>query len=141
MASPSRHLVGQAQERLEALAVAVGPWPAARTTYSHRQCADCRGRKLIWVRGNSSLCDSCWEKGFATTPGKPMSTRPPSPRFSTGQLIISNESLDPRVGEPIEHLGHPLESRRVAADSKAQSWGLRAPKRSRCWQLRRCRQP
>lgn len=104
----SWHLVGQAQERLEALAIAVGPWPAERTTYSHHQCADCRRRKLIWVRRDSSLCDSCWQKGFATTPATPMSARS-TPRFPTGQLVISNELSVPWVGEPIEELGHRLE--------------------------------
>jgi hypothetical protein len=60
------HLVGPAQQRLDQLAIAPGPWPAERTAYLNVQCAECRRRKLTWVRKDSRLCDSCLQKHLAS---------------------------------------------------------------------------
>ena len=57
------HLVGRAQERLAALALPQGPWPAERTAYV-RQCADCRSRKLTWLHDGTYLCGPCWQRSL-----------------------------------------------------------------------------
>ena len=62
----SWHLVARAQQRLEDLAIAVGPWPTERTAILERQCADCRRRRLTWVREETYVCDSCWQKRLAS---------------------------------------------------------------------------
>jgi len=62
------HLVRRAQQRLDQLAIAPGAWPAERTAYLDLQCAECRRRKLTWVRKDSKLCDSCLQKHLASYP-------------------------------------------------------------------------
>ena len=59
------HLVERAQQQLGVLATARGPWPAERTAYLGRQCADCRGRRLTWLREGSYVCDSCLQNRLA----------------------------------------------------------------------------
>jgi ribosomal protein S27E len=110
----------RAQQRLGHLAFAVGPWPVERTTYMNRQCADCRSRKLVWVRKDSNLCDSCSQQFLAFTRAEPTSTRSTTPRFPRGQqLITGNEFPDSSLGEPTEHPCNHLARRQVTADSQS----------------------
>ncbi len=74
------HLVERAQQQLGVLATARGPWPAERTAYLGRQCADCRGRRLTWLREGSYVCDSCLQNRLASTQSEPISIAPPTPR-------------------------------------------------------------
>jgi hypothetical protein len=106
----------RAQQRLEHLAIAVGPWPAERSTYLTRQCAECRRRELVWVRKDSKLCDSCSKQRFAfTRPASPRATMPAFPRV---QLIVDNEFPSQGVGEPTEHRRR-LPRRQVTADAQS----------------------
>ena len=89
-------LVARAQQRLGDLAITVGPWPAERTAYLDRQCADCGRRKLTWVRKDSFLCDACWQKRFGCRQAKPASLAS-TPRRPRERLIIGHEFTDPRV--------------------------------------------
>jgi hypothetical protein len=56
------HLVARAQQRLGELMIARGPWPAERTVYLERLCADCLRRHLTWLRDGTYVCDPCWQK-------------------------------------------------------------------------------
>ena len=61
-------LVARAQLRLGELAIARGPWPAERTVYLDRLCADCGRRHLTWVRDGTYLCNPCWQKRLDERP-------------------------------------------------------------------------
>jgi hypothetical protein len=75
------HLVARAQQQLGVLAIGRGPWPAERTAYVGRQCADCRGRRLTWLREGSYVCDPCLQKRLACTKDEPTSiAASPTPR-------------------------------------------------------------
>ena len=60
-------LVPRAQHRLVELTKARGPWPAERTAYLGRRCADCGQRELTWMRLGTYLCDTCWQHRLAST--------------------------------------------------------------------------
>ena len=60
-------LVARAQQRLGELAIARGPWPAERTVYLDRLCADCGRRHLTWVRDGTYVCNPCWQKRAGST--------------------------------------------------------------------------
>jgi len=108
-------LVARAQQRLEELAIAVGPWPVERTVYLYRECADCRKRHLTWVRKDSNLCDLCSQRRLAPR-AEPASI---TPRFPGWSLIIGNEFLDPKIGEPTESLRHHVARRPVDVVSQS----------------------
>ena len=55
-------LVARAQQRLGELMIARGPWPAERTVYLERLCADCLRRQMTWLRDGTYVCDPCWQK-------------------------------------------------------------------------------
>ena len=65
------HLVARAQQRLGELAIARGPWPAERTVYLDRTCADCCRRRLTWLRDGTYVCDPCWQKRLTREPDEP----------------------------------------------------------------------
>lgn len=65
------HLVARAQQRLGDLAATRGPWPAGRTAYLGRQCADCGRRQLTWVRDGTYLCDPCWQERLTEAQDEP----------------------------------------------------------------------
>jgi hypothetical protein len=69
--SQAWHLVARAQQRLGDLAIARGPWPAERTVYLDRQCADCGRRQLTWVRDGTYLCDPCWQRRLICAQDEP----------------------------------------------------------------------
>jgi hypothetical protein len=68
------HLVPRAQERLVQLTRTRGPWPAERTAYLGRRCADCGRRELTWMRHGAYVCDPCWQQRDE----RPDKDRPPS---------------------------------------------------------------
>ncbi|MGD0942897.1 MAG: hypothetical protein ABR972_01265 [Acidimicrobiales bacterium] len=61
------HLVPRAQQRLAELTIARGPWPAERTAYLGRRCANCGRRELTWMRFGTYVCDPCWQQRLART--------------------------------------------------------------------------
>ena len=74
------NLVARAQRQLGVLASARGPWPAERTAYLGRQCADCGGRRLTWLREGSYVCDPCLQKRLDCRQDEPTSLASPTPR-------------------------------------------------------------
>ena len=69
--SDSWRLVARAQERLEELVITKGPWPAERTVYFDRRCADCGKRQLTWMRDGQHMCDPCWQRRLASPQDEP----------------------------------------------------------------------
>jgi hypothetical protein len=69
--SQTWRLVARAQQRLGDLALARGAWPAERTAYLGRRCADCRRRELTWERDGTYLCDPCWQERLTRTLDEP----------------------------------------------------------------------
>ena len=65
------HLVERAQQRLGELMIARGPWPAERTVYLDRLCADCGRRQLTWLRDGTYVCDPCWQKRLTRAQDEP----------------------------------------------------------------------
>lgn len=80
-------LVARAQQRMGVLAKSRGPWPAERTAYLGRLCADCRRRQLTWRRGDAYVCDPCWLKHHASPQKEPTEVALPT-------------SKRPRLGSP-----------------------------------------
>jgi hypothetical protein len=65
------HLVERAQQRLGELMTARGPWPAERTAYVGRPCADCRQRELTWLHDGTYVCNPCWQKRLTRVQEEP----------------------------------------------------------------------
>jgi hypothetical protein len=65
-------LVARAQQRLGELMIARGPWPAERTVYLDRLCADCGRRHLTWVRDGTYVCNPCWQKRLTSVQDEPI---------------------------------------------------------------------
>jgi hypothetical protein len=77
------HLVARAQQRLGELTANRGPWPAERTAYLGRRCADCGGSQLTWLRDGTYVCDPCWQKRLTHAEDEPTSvTLDPGPRWA-----------------------------------------------------------
>jgi hypothetical protein len=82
--SQTWRLVARAQQRLGDLAAARGPWPAERTAYLNRRCADCGLRQLTWVRDGTYICDPCWQERLTEAQEEPITVAPAaakSPRW------------------------------------------------------------
>ncbi|MGA3351909.1 MAG: hypothetical protein ABSD85_01825 [Acidimicrobiales bacterium] len=60
-------LVPRAQQRLADLTRDRGPWPAERTAYLGRRCADCGKREVTWMRHGEYVCDPCWQQRLVST--------------------------------------------------------------------------
>ena len=85
-------LVARAQQRLGELMIARGPWPAERTVYLDRLCADCLRRHLTWLRDGTYVCDPCWQKRLTRVQDEP----------TTIALTVAGESsLGSSSSEPI----------------------------------------
>jgi hypothetical protein len=105
-------LVARAQQRLGELTIARGPWPAERTVYLDRLCADCRRRQLTWVRDGTYVCDPCWQKRLTRAQDEATSVTLAAARRPPGFIIIGNESPDELRALPRHSRGGALRGSR-----------------------------
>ncbi|MGA2528208.1 MAG: hypothetical protein ABSG36_03485 [Acidimicrobiales bacterium] len=73
-------LAARAQQRLAELTRGRGPWPAERTAYLGRRCAECNRREVTWMRYGEYICEQCWQTRLSRTEDGQLADAAPSRR-------------------------------------------------------------